>query len=230
MCDRGVSEEAKPPDIDALSILPDDSNSSSHAPSVTPSDVVDSCAMKDTCLASHEVISQGNKSIGVYKGISGSVYIDYDDPVVDLDSNINISSSGCYSSSVNATETRSELLLASAASPNKSSTSPKPSSEGTSPLKLQLRMITDEPAVPPGDAVIHIDKRSLLEVEDPRHRYGKNLRAYYEVYKKLPLEDRLPFFEWLDSAAPEVTTHIYLFLQYYEDALCLFNCCLTMLT
>jgi hypothetical protein len=79
----------------------------------------------------------------------------------------------------------------------------------SSPFKLQQRPPVDDPPVPEWDTVIHIDKRSLLEVQDPRHRYGKNLRTYYEAYKKLPVEARPPFFEWLDSSAPEAS-HLFI--------------------
>jgi hypothetical protein len=73
-----------------------------------------------------------------------------------------------------------------------------------SPAQLRQCLSAEEAIVTSWDTVIHIDKRSLLEVQDPRHRYGKNLRAYYDAYKKLPVETRPIFFEWLDSTATEV--------------------------
>jgi len=43
---------------------------------------------------------------------------------------------------------------------------------------------------------IRIDPRSHLEVFDRKHRYGKNLRLYYEEWVRLRVE--MQFFEWLD--------------------------------
>lgn len=61
---------------------------------------------------------------------------------------------------------------------------------------------------------ITIDPRSLLEVADKFHRYGKNLRLYFKEYNLLfpfhitsnyhTFQDKLnsyqPFFDWLDSS------------------------------
>lgn len=70
--------------------------------------------------------------------------------------------------------------------------------------------------------LIAIDRRSHLEVSDPRHRYGKNLRLYYDEWIRrglctvkrlhsrsadleklspsLELDDYEAFFRWLDDA------------------------------
>jgi len=62
--------------------------------------------------------------------------------------------------------------------------------------------------------VIEIDPRSLLEVEDPKHRYGKNLRHYYREWENSEGFDRKfygnnkLFFAWLDSSdSPDVSVH-----------------------
>ena len=61
--------------------------------------------------------------------------------------------------------------------------------------------------------LIEIDPRSLLEVEDPKHRYGKNLRHYYrewensESFDSKYYGDNKIFFAWLDSPeSPNVIT------------------------
>lgn len=64
---------------------------------------------------------------------------------------------------------------------------------------------------------ISIDSRSLLEVADKKHRYGKNLRIYFKEYIKrndcielIDLDTSSynfdPFFCWLDDSEkkPEV--------------------------
>eukprot|EP00599_Poterioochromonas_sp_BG-1_P005954 CAMPEP_0173151864 /NCGR_PEP_ID=MMETSP1105-20130129/11852_1 /TAXON_ID=2985 /ORGANISM="Ochromonas sp., Strain BG-1" /LENGTH=512 /DNA_ID=CAMNT_0014067357 /DNA_START=157 /DNA_END=1695 /DNA_ORIENTATION=+ len=62
--------------------------------------------------------------------------------------------------------------------------------------------------------VITIDPRSLLEVADDKHRYGKNLRTYFKEFTTLfpdfrlshyqsfneKLESFRPFFSWLDDS------------------------------
>lgn len=50
--------------------------------------------------------------------------------------------------------------------------------------------------------VIEIDQRSLLEVFDTKHRYGKNLRYYYKEWQNINKQnesDLKAFFSWLDS-------------------------------
>lgn len=47
-----------------------------------------------------------------------------------------------------------------------------------------------------------VDKKSWLEVCDRKHRYGANLRAYYEEWKRQ--SDRPNFWEWLDDETIEV--------------------------
>ena len=51
-----------------------------------------------------------------------------------------------------------------------------------------------------GSTNLLVDKKSWLEVHDARHRYGKNLRVYYDVWKRRgrPCSD---FWEWLDVSA-----------------------------
>jgi hypothetical protein len=46
--------------------------------------------------------------------------------------------------------------------------------------------------------VAQIHRKAWLEVSDPKHRYGKNLRLYYRHWESLgyPTDD---FFDWLDS-------------------------------
>lgn len=45
---------------------------------------------------------------------------------------------------------------------------------------------------------IRVDPRSHLEVFDRKHRYGKNLRIYYDEWVRLRID--MQFFEWLDSS------------------------------
>jgi hypothetical protein len=44
---------------------------------------------------------------------------------------------------------------------------------------------------------IRVDARSHLEVFDKKHRYGKNLRKYYNEWVRLRID--MQFFEWLES-------------------------------
>ena len=54
-----------------------------------------------------------------------------------------------------------------------------------------------------------VDRRAWLEVEDPKHRYAKNLRMYFKEYDRqcqgqapyLPLST---FWEWLETSTVEV--------------------------
>ena len=48
-----------------------------------------------------------------------------------------------------------------------------------------------------------VDKKSWLEVCDRKHRYGANLRAYYNEWKRWDLP-KPGFWEWLDDESVEV--------------------------
>jgi len=67
--------------------------------------------------------------------------------------------------------------------------------------------------------VIEIDQRSLLEVYDKKHRYGKNLRYYYKEWQNIYVSnesDLKIFFSWLDSPeCPDVLRTIYFFYPFH---------------
>ncbi|CAN0261346.1 unnamed protein product, partial [Phaeothamnion confervicola] len=68
-------------------------------------------------------------------------------------------------------------------------------SEASCPPEAVMRGLTA--------AVMALDKRSWLEVRDPLHRYGKNLREYYEAWQELGKPGR-SFFQWLDVSSFEL--------------------------
>ena len=72
-------------------------------------------------------------------------------------------------------------------------------------MRLRAEMMERAAAICPvlcrgvtGDATnLLVDKKSWLEVHDAHHRYGKNLRVYYDAWKRQgrPCGS---FWEWLD--------------------------------
>lgn len=63
--------------------------------------------------------------------------------------------------------------------------------------------------------LIAIDRRSHLEVSDPKHRYGKNLRLYYEEWQRIKFPNRIH--RSLSVAAEDVPSSPFADLDGYEE-------------